>query len=365
MNLEDFINQSIKADSPFVSYRLPEMQVPVTLKPQELIAIDDISSIQGTNGFIIQPFVKNHNFPTLFFSGGKQFRGWNFGLSDDWFVPNDNPQVDAVPNFSELSESQYNHLVDQLINSCKSEEIEKVVLSRVIQKDMPRGFSFGKFFSALCKTYPFAFVYILNLGNGQTWAGATPETLLTSLLGKCETMALAGTVANNWEQNEQTFDFTSKELREQEMVTNYIVNILESNNVQGLIKHNLEVRDAGPVKHLQTRFSFDLPFGESPIKLALKLHPTPAVCGLPPKKALELINEAEPHNRAYYSGFLGPINNKTNANLFVNLRCMVLVGQKAFVFAGGGITSGSSAADEWQETNLKAETLLRIIEQQS
>jgi isochorismate synthase len=51
--------------------------------------------------------------------------------------------------------------------------------------------------------------------------------------------------------------------------------------------------------------------------------------------------------------------------LFVNLRCMVVIDQKAFIFAGGGITSGSDAGAEWQETNLKADTLLRIIEQQS
>ncbi len=363
MNLEDFINHSIEAGSPFVSYRLPDTVLPTTLKPSDVTILDLTEGVENVNGFIVHPFINCDTFPALLLSSDNLKEGWELDPPDA-LAANGSPKIDVKHHFPELPESHYNHFVNRFINSCRSGEVEKVVFSRIVHKKLPQGFSYGKFFSMLCKIYPSAFVYILNLGNGQTWIGATPETLVASRAGKCETMSLAGTLASDSYKAETKFEFTNKEFHEQELVTEFIVKILEKAKVHNLIKHKLEVRNAGPVNHLQSRFSFNLPPGTSPINLASKLHPTPAVCGLPQQKALKLIHDTEPHSRAYYSGFLGPVTNKTTANLFVNLRCMLVVGHKAFIFAGGGITSESSIADEWKETNLKALTLLRIIEQQ-
>ncbi len=364
MNLEDFIKKTIEADSPFVSYRLPDSQFPVTMKTSKVVVFDNPESIREASGFLIHPFAVSDRFPALFFFEGERFEGWDFDCPNHALIPKRSLNADFSSCFTEQSEAQYNLLANQLINSCKSNEIEKVVFSRIINRPLSKNFNFGRLFAQLCNANPSAFVYIFNIGNGQIWVGATPETLLTSLSGKCETMSLAGTVAHNSGQKENTTEFSQKELHEQELVTDYIVKILEYSNVKNLTKHKLEVRNAGPVKHLQKLFSFDLPFDESPINLALKLHPTPAVCGLPPKRALQIIQSIEPHNRAYYSGFLGPVSNKTSVNLFVNLRCMAVVNQKASIFVGGGITPDSSAESEWDETNLKAQTLLLIIEQQ-
>ena len=96
----------------------------------------------------------------------------------------------------------------------------------------------------------------------------------------------------------------------------------------------------------------------------------------------KFILQHEPYNREYYTGYLGELNirqetfrakggrNQENKSyrslrktteLFVNLRCMKLVDDKATLFVGGGITKDSVPDDEWQETIEKSTTMLRIL----
>ena len=94
--------------------------------------------------------------------------------------------------------------------------------------------------------------------------------------------------------------------------------------------------------------------------MANKLHPTPAISGYPTKKSIKLIEENEPHKRSLYCGFLGELFDES-VNLFVNLRCMKIDRENLHLFVGGGITDLSIPEDEWEETQIKSETLLSII----
>ena len=75
----------------------------------------------------------------------------------------------------------------------------------------------------------------------------------------------------------------------------------------------------------------------------------------------ELIKQLEPHDRVYYTGFLGPLSSAGEIDLFVNLRCMKLTPNYISLYVGGGITLESDAAEEWNETRLKALSLLKIM----
>jgi isochorismate synthase len=107
---------------------------------------------------------------------------------------------------------------------------------------------------------------------------------------------------------------------------------------------------------------------DSPRLLALanqvlhSLHPTSAVCGMPKQEALSFILEKEGYNRAFYSGFLGPVHLQGQSNLFVNLRCMQLQKTSAILYVGAGITQDSIPCAEWDETVLKSKTLLSVLE---
>jgi isochorismate synthase len=91
------------------------------------------------------------------------------------------------------------------------------------------------------------------------------------------------------------------------------------------------------------------------------LHPTSAVCGMPKEPSKDYIQENEGFDREYFSGFLGPVNLLEETNIFVNLRCMKVMPHHATLFAGAGIIVNSNPEKEWNETEIKMQTLLDIF----
>jgi isochorismate synthase len=92
------------------------------------------------------------------------------------------------------------------------------------------------------------------------------------------------------------------------------------------------------------------------------LHPTSAVCGVPLEPSLTFLVENEGYSRDFYSGYLGPVNIDNQIDIFVNLRCMQLLAEKATFYAGAGVTIDSIPEQEWEETEMKMNTLLRVIQ---
>jgi len=79
-------------------------------------------------------------------------------------------------------------------------------------------------------------------------------------------------------------------------------------------------------------------------------------------KSHKLILNNEKHDRAYYTGFLGPLNMDNKSHLFVNLRCLQLFNRKYVLYSGAGITASSVAEREWEETDNKMMTMLNVME---
>jgi isochorismate synthase len=116
--------------------------------------------------------------------------------------------------------------------------------------------------------------------------------------------------------------------------------------------------------HLKTEFTVDMKVTNFPqlgsVMLNL-LHPTSAVCGMPLEPSLEFLQQHEGYDREFYSGYLGPVNVDNNIYLYVNLRCLQLLKGQALVYAGAGVTIDSTPETEWEETEMKLNTLLKVI----
>jgi isochorismate synthase len=187
--------------------------------------------------------------------------------------------------------------------------------------------------------------------------GATPEILFKLGDEHAETMALAGTKPAG------DAKWTEKEIKEQQIVTDYIEELLFKNNITEYSKTGLTTVEAGNVVHLKTGFNISIEQLKGKIGDVLKaIHPTPAVCGLPREKAYKIIRKVEKHDRQFYAGFLGPWKVNDQSQLFVNLRCAEITKKSLHVFAGGGLTSDSTPEQEWEETIHKSETLLSVVE---
>ena len=90
--------------------------------------------------------------------------------------------------------------------------------------------------------------------------------------------------------------------------------------------------------------------------------PAGTLSGAPKVRAMEIIDELEPHKRGPYGGAVGYFDFSGNMDTCIALRTMVLLGQTAYVQAGAGIVADSDPAAEYRETVSKAAGLLRALE---
>jgi anthranilate synthase component 1 len=90
--------------------------------------------------------------------------------------------------------------------------------------------------------------------------------------------------------------------------------------------------------------------------------PAGTVSGAPKVRAMQIIDELEPHRRGPYAGAVGYIDYSGNMDTCIALRTLVVQGKKAYIQAGAGIVADSVPASEYQETLNKAQGLLKAIE---
>ena len=151
-----------------------------------------------------------------------------------------------------------------------------------------------------------------------------------------------------------------KEIQEQDYVSQFILDILKANiqedpKVEGPVNFK-----TGDLYHLKSDISIKANFNES-LALINKLHPTPAVSGLPQEKAISYLSSAEGYDREYYSGYLGTSDSYGKMNYFVNLRCTQVFKEYFEFYAGAGITEDSDPVQEYVETSRKISALKKLV----
>lgn len=260
---------------------------------------------------------------------------------------------------SEKQEKQlYLETIDALKKEMHSKKIKKVVFSRKVNFLIDWNTQNKRqFFQMLCDHFQSAFVYCYE-SKDETWIGATPETFFKINNQSFQTVSLAGTRLNKNQKIDSSW--TEKEKIEQKLVTDYIEKKLLQLNFENLIIENPINHLAGNLIHLKSTITATVPEIFSLNKIVNSFHPTPAVGGLPKKKSLALIKNHEKHQRGWYSGVMGFIENK-NCNLFVNLRCLQITKNNTYIYAGGGITHDSIPENEWHETENKMKSLTQFF----
>lgn len=272
---------------------------------------------------------------------------------------------DKVLHSDESYRSSFENLIKKGIQAIEKEQFKKVVLSRKETIELNR-FDLLSAFQNLVQFYPSAFSYCFYHPKVGIWLGASPEQLLKSNGINFDTIALAGTQKLN---DFQEVIWKNKEIEEQQIVTDYIVNKLKEVATDVIVSKPYDFK-AGSLWHIKTDISgvTNTAFGLQ--KIIRLLHPTPAVCGLPKDESKAFIIENEQYNRTFYTGFLGELNygatkETENSDLFVNLRCMEIVDNQAHLFMGCGITKDSTPEKEWEESVNKSMTMKKIVDLES
>jgi isochorismate synthase len=277
--------------------------------------------------------------------------------SSDYFFEKNTSTINSA-----ISNDFFEDLVTKAVKAIKENKFSKVVLSRKEEIAIP-DFDIEITMNKMISLYSNAFKYCFFHPKIGTWIGATPEQFLKTNGNTLKTVALAGTQLST---RSKTIIWNDKEKIEQQLVTDFIVGSLEGLAREITISSPYSVK-AGNLWHIKTDILVQLKSKKSIKKIILALHPTSAVCGLPKQEAKEFIFQNEGYNREYYSGFLGELNidlvtfRTLQTDLFVNLRCMKIIENKAQLFVGCGITKDSNPVDEYMETVNKSMTMKKII----
>ena len=358
-------NACIAKNLPFVSFRLPQQANSTTYIQTspgngEWQSIGDISD---ETGFLMAPFdVRNGHSHML--------------IRPDMLIHEEEISRETIRKVRSLEarpqpawngvdpvitgRKAYMEQVDAIKSSIATGAFQKAVLSRIRVVEGHHVEVVPKLFQTICRKHPNAFSYLFK-SDEHFWLGASPEPLLRLREGSISTVSLAGTRPYA-EKHLNINKWTAKEVLEQEYVTRYIHDVLRAFQVKDYRVSSPYVKKAGNLLHLRTDFTLDFERLNGRLwEFVEAMHPTPAVAGQPKEDAIRFIKDLEPHDRDYYTGFLGPVGLQGEMDLFVNLRCMKITPDYISLYVGGGITLESDPAEEWNETRLKAMSLLKIM----
>ena len=308
----------------------------------------------SNKGFVVFPFDENET------------QSWWFNIAETTEfeietlnkIPSNN--INNSSTFSQTDFDEYKNQFDEMQKKISSGKLKKVTLSRIINRPGDLRENLFQIFSQLCHNNPTAFVYLLSTPETGIWTGASPELLLKKEYDLYTLVSLAGTKRQNVTDISK---WDVKELEEQGIVTDFIDNQLKKYEILKYEKNGPSVVKANSVSHLKTEYQFNSNTLSGYLgEFVRDIHPTPAISGHPKQDAINVIRKIEKHKRNYYGGFLGTVTDN-KINLYVNIRCANIKNDHTLFYVGGGLTALSNVQDEWNETEMKAETLLRIFDQ--
>ena len=273
----------------------------------------------------------------------------------------------AVDKFRDVPDrSTYDKTIFSVLENIKPGQLEKVVISRSHHVKVGTGFSGVSSMQVLRNAYPKCTSFFFSFPGKGTFFGSTPERLIRLKNRFIQAEALAGTIAlgNNMEEDRvlaEKLMRSHKEREEHRLVREQILRKLSpfiSNIQYSSIPKIMKLKN---VQHLQTPISGQLKGSMTVLDLVSLLHPTSAVAGTPTAEAMNLIRKMETHDRGWYSGPIGWIDETGDGEFYVALRSALVKNEEAHVFAGGGIVSESHPNTEWEETELKLQPIISAL----
>ena len=199
------------------------------------------------------------------------------------------------------------------------------------------------------------------------FCGCTPELLVRKQGCQVESMCLAGTAAigSTPEEREQFATFLmndEKNRREHDYVVRFIREVFERNCYDVDIPAEPTILPLKHVQHLYTPARACVMEGVSLFSLMEQLHPTPALAGQPVGEALMSLREIESYNRGFFGGAVGVVDAEDNGEFSVAIRSGVFDGEAGWIYAGCGVVEGSDPRDEFNEIDMKFETILSAFQ---
>lgn len=249
--------------------------------------------------------------------------------------------------------------------------LQKVVLARAMRLVADTPWDARSVLRRLAAADPAATVYLADLSpagaeyQGRLLVGASPELLVARDGDTVVCQPFAGSAPRSADpdvdaRNAAALAASGKNRHEHALVVDVMRSALEPLCADLEIADEPQLHGTDALWHLSTPIRGRLRSAQTTaLDLALALHPTPAVGGVPTELAAALITELE-GDRGFYAGAVGWCDARGDGRWVVSIRCAMLDADRrsALAHAGGGIVAESDPDDEVDETTTKFRTIL-------
>ena len=267
------------------------------------------------------------------------------------------PELRAV---HQLAPATWRAQVEEVRAAIAARACEKIVLARRAEVELAAPIDPRALLARLDARHPDCFRFAIRRGEA-LFAGASPERLVAVTGDLVETEAMAGSIGASGGGARALLD-SRKDRGEQAVVTRAIARNLAPLCSSLELASAPEVRALRHLMHLCTPVRGRLDRPRHLLEVAAALHPTPAVGGEPTGRALEWIAGREAA-RGWYAGAVGWFDREGDGELAVALRSGLVVGERAWVWAGAGIVAESDPDAEYAETGDKQRAFLDALGQ--
>ncbi|MCL4107332.1 UNVERIFIED_CONTAM: hypothetical protein GTU68_067243 [Idotea baltica] len=250
-------------------------------------------------------------------------------------------------------------MVTQGKHHCQRGDVFQVVFSRRYYQKF-KGDDLNVY-RALRSINPSPYLFYFDFGSYRIF-GSSPETHITIQKGVAEIHPIAGTFRRTGD-DEKDKELAKKLLKDEKENAEHVMLVDLARNDLNRKAENVHVEKYkntqffSHVIHLTSIVKGDVTGNAHPLNIYADSFPAGTLSGAPKYRALQLINENEPHSRSFYGGAIGFLGLNGDINTAIMIRSFLSTNNQLIFQAGCGIVIDSNEEKELQEVENKLAAL--------
>lgn len=278
-------------------------------------------------------------------------------------TPTDTTGIECLSR--SITKSQWDSQIQHVIDQISKGEVKKVVLAQTLNARFDNGFNGATILANLKTNHPDCYQFLYSPTGSHTLFGSSPEQLIKRIGLTILTGALAGSIERGEspihdEELANELISRPKDQQEHSLVKNEIISDIDP-YCAAVFADEQTIKKLDSVQHLYSPITGLLSNPVHVLKLVEAIHPSPAVGGIPTKRATEIIEDSERFERGWYASPVGWFDLNGNGDFVVSIRSAVRAKQEAVLYAGAGIVEKSQPELEWDEVQLKYQPVLDVL----
>ncbi len=327
------------ADIPDMQYLLYRFIIQMNHFRNEMTIIENIPEGEESRGDELISIIRNNNVAV-----------YPFKAKDDLESP--------------VTDDEYIEMVKKGIAHAKRGDVFQIVPSRRFSQ----GFTGDEFnvYRALRSVNPSPYLFFFDFGSFKVF-GSSPEThFRVTADRKAYIDPIAGTFRRTGDDKKdhelaEKLLKDPKENAEHIMLVDLARNDLSRSGGKVRVEYLKQIQFYSHVIHMVSRVEAELPEDADVYKLFGETLPAGTLSGAPKVRAMQLINEIEPHSRVTYAGCIGTFGFDGSINQAITIRSFLSKDNRLYSQSGGGVVAHSVPENELQETKNKLGALVNAV----